>query len=66
MSMKCKRDMHMKFDVPCLLLSESLIYFLLFFISFFEDGNKRCPICRKYSFGKTFSQRLTTCPNIWI
>ena len=72
MSMKYKRDIHMKFDVPWLLLfdvpwlllSENLVYFLLLFISFFEYHNKGCPLCRKCSFLEIFSQRLTTSPNI--
>ena len=64
MSMKCRRDIHMKFDVPWLLLSENLVYFLLLFISFFEYHNKGCPLCRKCSFLEMFSQRLTTSPNI--
>ena len=64
MSMKCRRDIHMKLDVTWLLLSENLVYFLLLFMSFFEYHNKGCPLCRKCSFLKIFSQRLTTSLNI--
>ena len=41
-SMKYKRDVLRKFDVPWLFLSESVIYFLPLFISFFKDHNKDC------------------------
>lgn len=47
------------------LLSGILVYFLLLFFSFFEDYNKGCPICRKFSFGEIFSQRLTKSPDMW-
>ena len=39
MSKKYKWDIHIKFDVPWLFLSESVVYSLPLFISFFEDHN---------------------------
>ena len=59
----------MKFYVPCLFLSESVIYFLPVFISFFEDRNKECRLRKvkkfsKCSFGEICSQSLTMSPYI--
>ena len=60
----------MKFDAPWLFLSESVIYFLPLFISFFEDHNKEYPLKKvkqfsQCSFGEISSQRLTTSRYIW-
>ena len=41
--MKYKRDIHMKFDVQWLFLSEIVVYVLPLFISVFEYHNKECP-----------------------
>ena len=59
----------MKFDVPRLNLSESGVYSLPLFISFFEDHNKEFPQSKvkqfsKCSFGELCSQHLTTSPYI--
>ena len=43
MGMKYKRDIHMKFDVQWLFLSEIVVYVLPLFISVFEYHNKECP-----------------------
>ena len=68
MSMKYKRDIHMKFDVPWLFLSESMVYVLPLFISFFKYHNKECPQRKgklKVQLGEIYSQCLTTSPYIW-
>ena len=70
MSVKYKRGIHMKFDVPWLCLSKSVAYFLTLFIRFFEDHNKECPLRNvkqfsKCSFREICSPRLTTSPYIW-
>ena len=69
MSMKYQRNTHMKFDVPWLYLSESVVCILSFFMNFFEDHNKECPLSKlkqfsKRSLGEICSQRLTTSPYI--
>ena len=39
-SLKYKRDIHMKFDVPLPFLSENVVYFLHLFIA----NHKECPL----------------------
>ena len=68
--MKYKGDIHMKFDVPWLLLSEGVVYFLSFLITFIEDHNEVCPLSKVKQFSKgtlreICRQRLTTSPYIW-
>ena len=67
MSMKYKRDIHLKFDVPWLFLLETVVYFLPLFNSFIEDRNKECPLRKVRQFSKCCfieirSQLLTTSP----
>ena len=59
LSMRYKRDIHMKFDVPWRFMSK----LLPLFISFYENHNKDCPLKKveqfsKYSFGETGNQNL--------
>ena len=42
MSMKYKREIHIKLDVPWLFHSESAVCFLPLFSSVFNDHNKEC------------------------
>ena len=44
MSLKYKRDICVKFDVPCLFLSERVVYFLPLFISSIKNHNKEFPL----------------------
>ena len=43
MSMKYKRDIHMKFNVPGLFFAESVVYFLPLFICVFEHHKGMSP-----------------------
>ena len=52
MSMKYKQDIQMKFNFPCIFLSENVVYFLPLFISFFKDHNKECPLRKVTQFSK--------------
>ena len=61
MSMKYKRDIHIKFDVPWLFTSESIVYFLPLF-RFLEDHNKKSPLrkvnpSRPVHFRKLYSNK---------
>ena len=58
MILNYKLDIHIKPEVPRLFLSESVVYFLPLFISFFEKNNKECVLIKEKQFSNWSFQEV--------